>query len=101
MAASEIEQEPIAVLQSRRDILSSEDDIRLDDYLNDKLQTAADFQNLDNLIASVESQRALLQSQVCLFRITMATCANSLSFKMLNRKQSSPSKWLLRIPNSY
>lgn len=64
MAASEIEREPIAVLQSKRDIISSEDDIRLDDYLNDKLQTAADFQNLDSLIASVETQRAQLQSQL-------------------------------------
>jgi hypothetical protein len=55
---------PIAVLRDRRDISEGEHDIRLDDYLNDKLQTAADFQNLDSLIASVEVQRVQLQSQV-------------------------------------
>lgn len=64
---SEIERErsPIAILRDRNDVHSSEDDIRLDDYLNDKLQTAADFQDLDSLIASVEEQRSQLQSQVC------------------------------------
>jgi hypothetical protein len=32
--------------------------------LNDKLQTAADFQNLDSLIANVEEQRVQLLNQV-------------------------------------
>lgn len=63
---SEIQRErsPIAILKDRNDVHSSEDDIRLDDYLNDKLQTAADFEDLDSLIASVEEQRSQLQSQV-------------------------------------
>ena len=67
-ATSEIRREgsPIAIVRDRQDISSSEDDIRLDDYLNDKLQTAADFEDLDSLIASVEEQRSQLQSQVCL-----------------------------------
>lgn len=67
-ATSEIRREgsPIAIVRDRQDITSSEDDIRLDDYLNDKLQTAADFEDLDSLIASVEEQRSQLQSQVCL-----------------------------------
>ena len=60
------ERSPIAILNDRNDVNSSEDDIRLDDYLNDKLQTAADFEDLDSLIASVEEQRSQLQSQVCL-----------------------------------
>ena len=41
-------------------------DTRVEDYLNDKLQTFADFEALDALIANVESQQELLQSQVSL-----------------------------------
>jgi len=40
------------------------DDARLDDYLNDKLQTVADFDALDSLIAAVQTQQSLLQQQV-------------------------------------
>ncbi|KAI0599764.1 RINT-1 family protein [Biscogniauxia sp. FL1348] len=43
---------------------SSEPDIRLEDYLDDKLQSTADFENLDTLLASVEVQRSQLQSQL-------------------------------------
>lgn len=39
------------------------DNTRLEDYLNDKLQTFADFESLDSLIAAVQSQQALLQQQ--------------------------------------
>ncbi|PSR90900.1 RINT-1 family protein [Coniella lustricola] len=38
--------------------------MRLDDYLDDKLQYAADLDNLDDLLASVEEQRLQLQSQL-------------------------------------
>lgn len=48
----------------RSNVSEGEHDIRLDDYLNDKLQTATDFQNLDSLIANVEGQRVQLLSQV-------------------------------------
>ncbi len=43
---------------------SVEPDIRLEDYLDDKLQSTADFENLDSLIASVEVQRSQLQAQL-------------------------------------
>ncbi|KAI1112879.1 RINT-1 family protein [Nemania sp. NC0429] len=43
---------------------STEPDIRLEDYLDDKLQSTADFENLDGLIASVEVQRSQLQTQL-------------------------------------
>ena len=43
---------------------SIEPDIRLEDYLDDKLQSAADFENLDSLIANVEVQRTQLQEQL-------------------------------------
>ncbi|KAI0813894.1 RINT-1 family protein [Xylaria sp. FL0064] len=43
---------------------SVEPDIRLEDYLDDKLQSTADLDNLDSLIASVEVQRSQLQTQL-------------------------------------
>lgn len=43
---------------------STEPDIRLEDYLDDKLQSTADFEILDSLIASVEVQRSQLQTQL-------------------------------------
>ncbi|KAI0127835.1 TIP-1 family-domain-containing protein [Xylariales sp. AK1849] len=43
---------------------SMEPDIRLEDYLDDKLQSTTDLDNLDSLIASVEVQRSQLQSQL-------------------------------------
>ncbi|KAI0886545.1 TIP-1 family-domain-containing protein [Annulohypoxylon maeteangense] len=43
---------------------SREPDIRLEDYLDDKLQSTTDFESLDNLLASVEIQRNQLQTQL-------------------------------------
>jgi RAD50-interacting protein 1 len=37
---------------------------RIDDYLNDKLQTLADLDNLDTLLENVQRQQALLQDQL-------------------------------------
>jgi hypothetical protein len=39
-------------------------DIRLEDYLDDKLQSTADFEHLDTLLSSVELQRSQLQAQL-------------------------------------
>jgi hypothetical protein len=39
--------------------------VRVEDYLNDKLQTHADLDNLDSLLESVRSQQGLLRKQVC------------------------------------
>lgn len=51
--------------QTHSDQLSSEDrDIRVEDYLNDKLQTAADLDNLDALLENVQDQQILLKKQV-------------------------------------
>lgn len=41
-------------------------DVRVQDYLNDKFQTEADFQNLDALLQSVQYQQDLLKTQVFL-----------------------------------
>ncbi|KAI1809115.1 RINT-1 family protein [Poronia punctata] len=43
---------------------SIEPDIRLEDYLDDKLQSTADFENLTSLIATVEVQRTQLKTQL-------------------------------------
>ena len=40
-------------------------DARVGDYLDDKLQTTSDLDNLDDLIASVSEQHELLKRQVC------------------------------------
>lgn len=37
---------------------------RVEDYLNDKLQTAADLRNLDNLLFDVKKQQVLLRQQL-------------------------------------
>jgi hypothetical protein len=37
---------------------------RVQDYLNDKLQTAADLNNLESLFQNVQRQHELLQAQV-------------------------------------
>ncbi|KAK8022638.1 hypothetical protein PG993_013405 [Apiospora rasikravindrae] len=43
---------------------SMEPDIRLEDYLDDKLQSVTDLENLDSLLANVELQRQQLQTQL-------------------------------------
>ena len=39
-------------------------DVRVEDYLNDKLQTHADLENLDSLLEGVRKQQDLLRQQV-------------------------------------
>jgi len=57
---------PMAVLgrTDQATIDRGERDIRVDDFLEDKLQTNLDFESLDDLLASVEAQRVQLQEQV-------------------------------------
>lgn len=52
------------VLSPSADVPLGEADIRLEDYLNDKLQTVADLGSLPSLIASVEVQKRQLEEQV-------------------------------------
>ena len=42
----------------------SNGEIRLEDYLNDKLQTYADLDNIDVLLRNVVDQQSLLRQQV-------------------------------------
>jgi hypothetical protein len=59
------ERNPLSTLTDPKpDIAPGERDIRMNDYVNDKIQTAADLEDLESLIASVEIQHKLLEEQV-------------------------------------
>lgn len=56
---------PLAVLiDPQRMNPELEKDVRLEDYLNDKIQTSTDFGNLKSLIANVDLQKKQLEKQV-------------------------------------
>ena len=56
---------PLAVLlDPKTDIPLGERDIRVEDYLNDKIQTTTDLESLESLIASVQAQKQQLEDQV-------------------------------------
>jgi RAD50-interacting protein 1 len=44
--------------------LDEDQDVRLRDYLDDKLQTLADLESLDSLLINVRTQHSLLQQQL-------------------------------------
>ena len=46
-------------------VVDEERDIRVEDYLNDKLQNSTDLANIDTLLEDVKAQQILLQKQVC------------------------------------
>ena len=45
-------------------VVDEERDIRVEDYLNDKLQNGTDLANIDTLLKDVKAQQILLQKQV-------------------------------------
>ncbi|MCJ1246578.1 hypothetical protein MMC30_003787 [Trapelia coarctata] len=50
--------------RSSTQITNEERDVRVEDYLNDKLQTYADLENLDTLLETVKQQQTLLRQQL-------------------------------------
>lgn len=54
----------IAVRVNPASVPTEERDIRVDDYLDDKLQVAADLDNVDSLLLNVKHQQKLLKEQV-------------------------------------
>ena len=52
------------LVDPKNDIPVGERDIRLEDYLNDKIQTKVDLGNLAGLIATVDLQKKQLDQQV-------------------------------------
>lgn len=90
---------PVAVILDPDDIPNVEISVRLDDYLNDKIQTRGDFENLPELLVKVEHSTKLLQEQVrnmsVMFWETMLTLH---SFKMPDPSLMLPSKLPQIIP---
>ena len=43
---------------------TSQHDVKVEDYLNDRLQTYADFETIDTLMHDIQKQQKLLKSQV-------------------------------------
>ncbi|KAL3426342.1 rint-1 family protein [Phlyctema vagabunda] len=59
------ERSPLAILADpAHDVPIAERDIRLEDYLNDKIQSAMDFDTLESLLANVETQKLQLEEQL-------------------------------------
>ena len=50
-------------------------EVRVQDYLNDKLQTTADLNNLETLLQNVQQQHELLRAQVRLISIPLKVCS--------------------------
>lgn len=68
---------PLTKIQDpAREIPAGEMDIRVEDYLSDKIQTAADLKDLDSLISKVEEQKKLLQLQVSFMYSSQMAKAN-------------------------
>ncbi|MCJ1285788.1 hypothetical protein MMC26_005129 [Xylographa opegraphella] len=54
-----------AVLRRASSQITKEElDVRVEDYLNDKLQTYADLENLDSLLQTLKEQQVLLRNQL-------------------------------------
>lgn len=53
--------------------LSPNESARVEDYLNDKIQTAADLESLDSLLSNLRAQQELQRKQVRTVPITCTT----------------------------
>ena len=56
----------VALQKQQSSYSTVQDDVRIDDFLNDKLQTTADLENIDALLQDVRKQHDLLKTQVFL-----------------------------------
>lgn len=65
MASTFRDKSLVAVLTDpKNDVPASERDMRLEDWLNDKIQASADLQSIASLIEAVEVQKTQLDQQV-------------------------------------
>ena len=54
----------VAYRRNASRIADEERDVRVEDYLNDKLQNTTDLANIDSLLEDVKAQQVLLHQQV-------------------------------------
>lgn len=53
--------------------------MRVEDYLDDKIQTVADLENVDDLLSRVQQQQDLLRKQVNGIGIVVSTLTSKLT----------------------
>ncbi|KAL9101668.1 MAG: hypothetical protein Q9187_009212, partial [Circinaria calcarea] len=77
-------------IQPSARLSSDEDrDIRVEDYLNDKLQTYADLENLDSLLETVKQQQNLLREQLRDAEVTLDEASEALKAHSINLLQQA------------
>jgi len=83
------EQSPVAFRHDpNADAQLGEEDTRLEDYLNDKIQTRADLASLASLIQTVELQKKQLEEQVGSRNSLRVACVSELIICIASRCQS-------------
>lgn len=91
----------IAVRLDSESVLTEERDIRVDDFLNDKLQIGADLENLDSLLLNAKNQQILLRKQVCCPEFTdwqpVLTYRSWSTLRLTSRKRNEPPKVMHRL----
>lgn len=83
--------------------------IRVEDYLNDKIQTAADLENVNDLLSRVQQQQELLRKQVKQRpSLVLPQCSQDFSWPTLDRILSQVGqKWMrnpmlfVRVPENF
>lgn len=58
-------QSPRLVMAVSSYVHAADHDVRVQDYLDDKLQAIGDFDTLDSLLDNIKTQQVLLKDQVC------------------------------------
>lgn len=83
------EQSRVAILHDpQNDTPLGEADIRLEDYLNDKIQTRADLASLASLMQNIELQKKQLEDQVGVYHFWVDPGHYELTTSIARRCQS-------------
>jgi hypothetical protein len=77
----------MAVVVDPKSVQREERDIRVEDYLNDKLQTCDDLENLESLLFGVKNQHDVLTKQVS---STPRYCGNRLTLEYCSFEKQKP-----------
>ena len=79
----------VKMVQGSGQLSGEEWDVRLEDYLNDQLQTTEDLENLDALLENTKTQQILLREQVhckALAHRDSKVANHVISYKRSNRR---------------